>query len=324
MDTTAKIVVLDGYTTNPGDLDWATLEALGDVVVHARTTPAEVLARSHGAQALLTNKTVLSAETIAALPALKYIGVLATGYNVVDLDAAAAQGIVVTNVPAYSTPSVAQMVFAHILNITQRVGDHAAQVGQGDWAASKDFCFWSVPLVELQGKTLGLLGYGEIAKAVARIGQAFGMQILVHTRTPGASTEQVRFVDRDTLFAASDVLSLHAPLTPETEHVVNASSLASMKPTAILINTGRGPLVDEHALAEALASARIAAAGLDVLAEEPPREGSPLIGAPNCWITPHIAWATRESRQRLLDTAVGNLNAFLNNTPVNVVAGPGS
>lgn len=313
--------MLDGFTTNPGDLDWSALESLGETTVYERTAPDEVLERSRSAQALLTNKTVLAAKTIAALPELKYIGVLATGYNVVDLDAALRHGVVVTNVPAYSTPSVAQMVFAHILNITQRVGDHAAQVRQGDWATSQDFCFWNFPLFELRGKSLGLLGYGEIAKAVARIGQAFGMDILVHTRTPGASTGPVRFVDLETLFARSDVISLHCPLTPETEHIVNAARLALMKPNAILINTGRGPLVDEAALAEALFSSRIAAAGLDVLAVEPPRAGSPLIDAPNCWITPHIAWATRESRRRLLETAAGNLKAFLNNTPVNVVAG---
>ena len=315
-----KTVVLDGYTMNPGDLDWGALAALGVLEVHDRTQADQILVRCEGASAVLTNKTPLDAETIAALPELRYVGVLATGTNVVDLEAARLKGVTVTNVPAYSTPSVAQMVFAHLLNITQRVSDHASLVSQGQWAVSDDFSFTAHPQRELRGQTLGLLGYGAIGRAVAEIGRAFGMSVIVHTRRPPADDARVTCVDLDMLFRDSDVLSLHCRLTSETYRVVNADHLRLMKADAILINTGRGPLVDEAALADALREGRLAGAGLDVLDAEPPRDGSPLIGLANCWITPHIAWASAASRQRLLDCVVTNLQAFLAGSPINVLA----
>lgn len=315
-----KIVVLDGYCVNPGDLSWKGLEALGSVEVYEYTTPGEVLERSRGAGALLTNKVRLNAETLAALPELKYIGVLATGYNVIDLEAARRQGITLTNVPAYSTRSVAQLVFAHLLNITQQVGHHAARVSEGAWSRSRDFCFWDTPQIELSGKTMGIVGFGNIGSAVAELARAFGMNVLAYTSKEASRLPLgVEKVTLDELFSRSDVVSLHAPLTPETRGLVDAARLALMKPTAILINTGRGPLVDETALAEALNSGKIYAAGLDVLSSEPPREDNPLLTARNCYVTPHIAWATREARSRLIEVAVTNLGAFLSGHPVNRV-----
>lgn len=315
-----KIVVLDGYCVNPGDLSWKGLEALGSVEVYEYTTPGEVLERSRGAGALLTNKVRLNAETLAALPELKYIGVLATGYNVIDLEAARRQGITLTNVPAYSTRSVAQLVFAHLLNITQQVGHHAARVSEGAWSRSRDFCFWDTPQIELSGKTMGIVGFGNIGSAVAELARAFGMNVLAYTSKEASRLPLgVEKVTLDELFSRSDVVSLHAPLTPETRGLVDAARLALMKQTAILINTGRGPLVDETALAEALNSGKIYAAGLDVLSSEPPREDNPLLTARNCYVTPHIAWATREARSRLIEVAVTNLGAFLSGHPVNRV-----
>ncbi len=315
-----KIVVLDGYAANPGDLDWGALEALGELVVHDRTPPSEVIDRAAGAEAVLTNKVVLSREIIAALPQLRYIGVLATGVNVVDLAAARDRGIVVTNVPGYSTPSVAQTTFALLLELTQQVGHHAHLTRWGRWSESPDFSFWDRPLVELSGLTLGLVGYGAIARQVARIGEAFGMGVIVHTRSPEKYPgEPVRFVDLKTLFADSDVVSLHCPLTEETRGLVNRERLATMKPSAYLINTGRGPLIDEEALAAALKEQLLAGAGLDVLSQEPPPGGNPLLTAPNCFVTPHIAWATRASRVRLLAEVAENLKAFQRKAPRNVV-----
>lgn len=314
-----NIVVLDGYAANPGDLSWSELEGLGSsLCVYDRTPPELVVQRAEQADILLTNKVVLSREIIGALPRLKYIGVLATGYNVVDLLAARERNLPVTNVPAYSTASVAQMVFALLLEMVQQVGHHSHRVHEGAWSRSPDFCFWDKPLVELDGLTLGILGYGSIGRRVARIAAAFGMKVLVHTRTPAAEPG-VEYVDRDRLFEQSDVLSLHCPLTEQTAGVVNAERLAAMKPEAYLINTGRGPLVDERALAEALASGVIAGAALDVLSVEPAAADNPLLGAPHCIITPHIAWATRAARKRLMDTVVANVEAFISGTPRNVV-----
>ena len=317
-----KIVVLDGYALNPGDLSWTGMESLGDLTVYERTSPSEVLERSAGAEVLITNKTVITAEHMAALPQLKYIGVLATGYNVVDIDEARNRGIVVTNIPAYSTASVAQMVFAHVLNITQRVGYYATENANGRWTNSVDFCYWDTDLVELDGKKMGIVGLGNIGRATARIAQAFGMEVLVVTsKEQSALPEGMKKVTLDELFAQSDVVSLHCPLTPDTKEMVNAARLQTMKPSAILINTGRGPLVNEQDLADALNGGRIAAAGLDVLSVEPSVTGNPLLGARNCFITPHIAWATKEARVRLMDIAVNNLKSYQEGIIINNVAG---
>ena len=317
-----KIVVLDGYALNPGDLSWTGMEALGELTVYERTSPTEVLERSAGAEVLITNKTVITAEHMAALPQLKYIGVLATGYNVVDIDEARNRGIVVTNIPAYSTASVAQMVFAHVLNITQRVGYYATENTKGRWTNSIDFCYWDTDLVELDGKKMGIVGLGNIGRATARIAQAFGMEVLVFTsKEQSALPEGMKKVTLDELFAQSDVVSLHCPLTPETKEMVNAARLKTMKPSAILINTGRGPLVNEQDLADALNEGRIAAAGLDVLSVEPSVLGNSLFSARNCFITPHIAWATKEARIRLMDIAVNNLKSYQEGTIINNVAG---
>lgn len=317
-----KIVVLDGYAANPGDISWEPWKALGELTVYDRTAPEEVVARAAGAEMVLTNKVVLSAEVMKQLPDLRYVGVLATGYNVVDLVAARAQGVVVTNIPAYSTASVAQMVFAHLLNITHHVADHAASVTAGDWQRSADFCYWLSPLEELQGLTFGIVGLGNTGKATARIAQAFGMEVLAYSSKSAEALAALgirKAASYEELFATADVLSLHCPLTPDTKHLVNAAHLALMKPTAIVINTGRGPLVDEQALAEALNAGRIAAAGVDVLTQEAPREGSPLIGARNCYITPHIAWATGAARKRLMQVALENVMAYLGGKAQNVV-----
>jgi len=319
-----KIVVLDGYTLNPGDLDWQGLEALGEVTVHDRTPKELVLERAAGAEVLLTNKVVLGREEMERLPQLRYIGVTATGYNVVDTAAARQRGIAVTNVPAYSTASVAQMVFALLLELTQQVGHHAARVREGGWSASPDFCFWERPLVELDGLTMGVVGFGAIGRRVAALARAFGMEVLVHTGHPEkyrgtVEGETVRFVGLDELFAASDVVSLHCPLTEETKGMVDVRRLGLMRPTAYLVNTGRGPLIDEAALAAALDAGRLAGAGLDVLSAEPPPSANPLLMAKNCCITPHIAWATRAARQRLMATAVANVRTFLAGKPQNVV-----
>lgn len=316
-----KIVVLDGYGLNPGDLSWKGMEALGELVVYDRTSPSEVMERSANAEVLITNKTVITAEHMAALPQLKYIGVLATGYNVVDIDEARRRGIVVTNIPAYSTASVAQMVFAHVLNITQRVGYYANENAKGRWTNSIDFCYWDTNLIELEGKKMGIVGLGNIGQATARIAQAFGMEILVFTsKEQSALPEGMKKVTLDELFAQSDVVSLHCPLTPDTKEMVNAARLRTMKPSAILINTGRGPLVNEQDLADALNEGRIAAAGLDVLSVEPSVFGNPLFNARNCFITPHIAWATKEARTRLMDIAVNNLKSYQEGNVINNVA----
>lgn len=317
-----NIVVLDGFTLNPGDLDWAALRALGSLTVHDRTPPELVVERAREAEILLTNKALVSGDTIRALPKLRYIGVLATGYNVVDVAAARERGIPVTNVPGYSTASVAQLTFALLLELTHRAGHHAQAVRDGRWAAGADFCFWDFPLVELHGLTFGVIGFGQIGRAVAKLADAFGMRVLVHSRTrPADLPAQFEFADLDTLLTRSDVVSLHCPLTAENKGFINAARLARMKPGAFLINTGRGPLLDEQAVAEALNSGRLGGAGLDVLAVEPPRADNPLLTARNCLITPHIAWASRAARTRLMDAVVANVRAFLDGSPRNVVNG---
>jgi len=314
-----QIVVLDGYTLNPGDLSWQDLEALGPCSVHDRTPADLVVSRAREAEIVLTNKTVLSAAVIADLARLKYITVLATGYNVVDVAAARQRKIPVSNVPAYGTESVAQMVFAHLLHLTQHIAEHAQTVGAGRWSANPDFCYWDYPLVELSGLTLGIVGLGRIGRATAKLACAFGMKVIYHDIREDVSAAEARAVDLDTLFRESDVVTLHCPLTEENRGMVNAQRLNLMKPGAFLINTSRGPLADERALAEALNSGRIAGAGLDVLSDEPPGADNPLLHARNCTITPHIAWATRAARERLLQTTVDNVAAFLKGTPQNVV-----
>ena len=315
------IVVLDGYTLNPGDLSWGEVCALGDCVVYDRTPRDEVAARARDAEIALTNKAILDAVIVRELDKLRYVGVLATGYNVVDMEACRERGVVVTNVPAYSANSVAQLVFAHILELCHHVADHSAGAREGRWSRSPDFAYWDHSLVELDGLTVGVVGYGGIGRRVAEIARAFGMKVLVNTRTiPEPCPEGVEFTDVDTLFSRADVISLNCPLTPETDRLVNAERIARMKPTAFLINAGRGPLVDEDALAEALNQGRIAGAGVDVLSSEPPSADNPLLSARNCFVTPHFAWATRAARQRLMDVAVANVRAFLDGRPQNVVS----
>lgn len=315
-----SLTVLDGHTLNPGDLSWDSLIALGECTIHERTPAGLTVERAADAQIVLTNKVVLDKATIGQLPRLRYIGVTATGTNVVDLAAAREHSITVTNVPGYGTNSVAQLAFALLLELAHRTGDHSISVRSGDWSRSPDFCYWNSTLVELDGLTLGVIGYGEIARHVATIARAFGMRILVHTRTPGPDGDGVRFVDLDSLFRDSDVVSLHCPLTPDTKEIVGPRTLALMKPSAFLINTARGPLVDEAALAEALDDGRIAGAGLDVLSAEPPPADNPLLRARNCIITPHFAWATKAARERLLSITVANIRSFLAGTAQNVVS----
>lgn len=315
-----KIVVLDGYAMNPGDLSFAGLEALGNCTVYDFTRPEEVISRAQDAEMVLTNKTRLTAEMIAAMPKLEYIGVLATGYNNVDIGAARQRGIVVSNVPAYSTTSVAQLAFAHILNITMQVQHHSEEVHKGRWMRNRDFCFWDNTLIELEGKTIGLVGFGNTGQATAAIALGFGMKVLAYTsKSQDKLPEGVCSVSLDELFNSSDIVSLHCPLTPETRGLVNAERIAQMKSTAILINTSRGPVVDERALADALNAGRLYAAGVDVLSSEPPKADNPLLTAKNCYITPHIAWATKEARERLMAITTENVRAFLDGHPINDV-----
>ncbi len=315
-----KIVVLDGYTLNPGDLSWDALKAIGSCDIYDNTPEKMRIERIGNAEIVFSNKVVLDSEIFKACPSIKYIGVLATGYNVIDLDAAAKAGIVVTNIPAYSTDSVAQMVFAHLLHIVNQVHLHAEAVSQGDWVKSKDFSFSISPQIELSGKTLGIIGFGQIGRKVAEIGQALGMKILFQNRSV-KSDVPAKFVqcELDELLQQSDVVSLNCPLTDSNAGFVNKAKLELMKPNAILINTGRGPLINEQDLADALNNGKIAAAGLDVLSTEPPAADNPLLKAKNCHITPHIGWATKESRQRLMDIAIENLKAFLNRKRLNVI-----
>ena len=315
-----KIVVLDGYAANPGDLSWDELKSLGECIVYDRTAPSEVTERAAGADILLTNKVVLNADTIAALPHLKYIGVLATGYNVVDIAATKERGIVVTNIPAYSTPSVAQMVFAHILNIAQQVQHYTDEVRKGRWSSNPDFCFWDTPLIELRGKKIGIIGLGQTGYNTARIAIGFGMEVHAYTsKSTFQLPPEIRKTELDELFANCDIISLHCPLTDSTREMVNAERLRLMKPTAILINTGRGPLINEQDLADALNNGTIYAASVDVLSQEPPRADNPLLSARNCYITPHIAWASTAARERLMQIMLGNIKAYQDGKPVNVV-----
>ena len=330
------LIILDGFTANPGDLSWDGLKQFGELTVYERTAPEDLLSRAKGAEVLLTNKVVINAEAMAALPDLRYIGVLATGYNVVDIAEAHRRGIAVTNIPAYSTMSVAQMVMAHLLNITNQVAIHAAAVRRGDWQRSPDFCLIPVPskgegaatqlftpplegqgeasLIELDGLTFGIVGLGNIGRQVAKMAQALGMQVMAVSSKSEEELSRMgirKASGYEQLFSESDVVSLHCPLTDETRHLVNRERLALMKPTAILINTGRGPLLDEAAVSEALTAGKLYAVGVDVLTDEPPRNGSPLISAPRCFITPHIAWASKAARRRLIDIATSNVAAFL-------------
>ena len=315
-----KIVILDGFTANPGDLSWKGLEELGMLTVYDRTKPEETIARAAEADIVLTNKVIINREVMAQLPQLKYIGVLATGYNVVDIEAAHERGIIVTNVPAYSTESVAQMVFAHLLTVTNRTEHYALQNRQGRWSKNPDFCYWDFPHLELAGKTFGIVGLGNIGRRVAEIALAFGMQVKALTsKSADTLPAGIEKADQEVLLATSDVISLHCPLTGTTRHLINRDTLSKMRPSAILINTGRGPLVDDQAVASALAKGQLAAFCADVLTEEPPKANNPLLSQPNAFITPHIAWATEEARSRLLQVAISNVQAFLNAKPQNVV-----
>ena len=311
-----KIVVLDGYAANPGDLSWDALAALGELTVYERTAPADTAARIADADMALTNKTLITRELMAGAKKLKYVGVLATGYNVVDVAAAKELGVTVTNIPAYSTDSVAQMVFALLLEICHHVGHHSAAVHAGRWTSNKDFCFWDYPLMELAGKTMGIIGYGRIGKKVAEIARCFGMKVVAWTRTP----KDPECVSLDELLSQSDVISLHCPLFPETQNLINAENIAKMKDGAILINTSRGPVVNDADLLAALDSGKLAAFGADVSTVEPIPADNPLLGCDKVLFTPHIAWATFEARARLMDIAVKNAQAFIGGSPINVVS----
>lgn len=316
-----KIVVLDGYTANPGDLSWDELKKLGDVTVYDRTKPSETVARATDAEIVLTNKVILGREEISRLPHLLYIGVLATGYNVVDLEAAKERGIIVTNIPAYSTDSVAQMVFAHLLTVTNHTERFANENRQGRWSNSPDFSYYDEPIHELTGKTFGIVGLGNIGKRVARIALAFGMKVKAFTSKPADSLpEGILKADLKDLFQTSDIISLHCPLTPDTRHLINEETIGWMNSETILINTGRGPLVDDHALAEALKAGRLKAYCADVMTEEPPKADNPLLQVSNAYLTPHVAWASFEARQRLIRIAADNVLNFINGKPQNVVS----
>jgi glycerate dehydrogenase len=316
-----RIVYLDSYTLNPGDLSWEPLRALGECVFYDRTPDDQVIQRAADAEILLTNKVALGGSTIRSLPRLRYVGVTATGYNIIDVAAAQERKIVVTNVPAYSTRSVAQMTFALLLELTQHVGHHARAVREGRWSSSPDFCFWERPLLELAGMTMGIVGLGQIGRQVAWLAEAFGMRVVAASRQPPHDLPPtIRIVTLDDLFRASDVVSLHCPLTAQTQKMIDASRLSTMKPTALLINTSRGGLVVEQDLADALNAGRIAGAAVDVLSVEPPPASNPLLSARNCYVTPHIAWANRAARTRLLQVTVENVQAFLAGMPVNQVS----
>jgi glycerate dehydrogenase len=316
-----KIVVLDGYTLNPGDLTWDDFKKIAPIEVHDRTAPANILERSRGAEFILTNKTPLNADTLGRLPDLRYIGVLATGYNVVDVKAAKERGIAVTNIPTYGTASVAQHAFALILELAINAKLHSDAARAGDWSACRDWCFWKTPLTELEGKVLGVVGFGRIGRRVAEIGNALGMKIMAHdsVQSNPPSYEGFRWAPLDELLSESDVVSLHCPLFPETQGLINAARLRTMKRSALLINTSRGPLIVDQDLADALNAGVIAGAGVDVLSVEPPAANNPLLSAKNCLVTPHIAWAAKEARARLMNLAVQNLAAFAAGKPQNVV-----
>ena len=316
-----KIVVLDGYTLNPGDLSWETLEALGEVRIYDRTKENEVIKRIGDSDIVLTNKTVLTVETLKACPAIRCIGCMSTGYNVIDVTTANELGIVVTNIPAYGTEAVAQFTMALLLEITSRVGMHSAAVRQGKWSESPDFCFWEAPLIELYGKTIGIIGYGAIGQSVARKAEAFGMEVLAYRRTPDKSgeTEHCHMVSLEEIYAKSDVITLHCPLNAENEEMINKETIGKMKDGVILLNTGRGKLIREADLRDALNSGKVAGAGVDVASTEPVSPDNPLLHAKNLWMTPHIAWAPLETRQRLMNILIENVHAFLKGHPINEV-----
>ena len=315
-----KIVILDGYTANPGDLSWDELKTMGELTVYDRTSKSETVERAAEADIVLTNKVIIGRQEMDQLPRLKYIGVLATGYNVVDIEAAHQRGITVTNVPAYSTESVAQMVFAHLLTVTNRTEHYAQENRQGRWTANKDFCYWDFPHMELAGKSFGIVGLGNIGQRVAAIAHAFGMKVCAYTsKSAEQLPDYVQKLPLTDILSACDIVSLHCPLTPATHHLINRQTLQQMKPSAILINTGRGPLVDDQAVADALAEGKLAAFCADVLTEEPPKATNPLLKQPNAYITPHIAWASTEARVRLLAVAISNVRSFVTGHPQNIV-----
>ena len=315
-----KIVILDGYSANPGDLSWKPLEEIGELTVYDRTKPEETVQRAKDAEIVLTNKVLIKRQEMEQLPRLRYIGVLATGYNVVDIEAARERGIAVTNVPAYSTESVAQMVFAHLLTVTNRTEHYAIQNRTGRWSSNPDFCYWDAPLTELAGKAFGIVGLGNIGQRVAAIANAFAMNVVAYTsKHPEELPQYIRKRTLDELLAESDVLSLHCPLTTDTLHLINSKTLQRMKPSAILINTGRGPLVNDQDVADALNTNRLRAFCADVLTEEPPKADNPLLECENAFITPHIAWASCEARVRLLDVAINNVKAFVEGKPQNII-----
>lgn len=315
-----KIVVLDGYTENPGDLSWRGFEELGELTVYDRTPADEIITRIGDAQIVVTNKTPLSAETISACPSIEYIGVIATGYNVVDTVAAKAKGIPVTNIPTYGTQAVAQFTMALLLEICHHIGHHNAAVKEGRWQECIDFCFWDYPLIELSGKTMGIIGFGRIGQAVAIIAKAMGMNVIAFDRQECEAGHQIaNYVSLDTLYQEADVISLHCPLFPSTQGMINKDSIEKMKDGVILLNSSRGPLIIESDLADALHRGKVYAAAVDVVSVEPIKPDNPLLKAKNCLITPHIAWAPKESRQRLMDIAVDNLRGFVDGAPQNVV-----
>jgi glycerate dehydrogenase len=315
-----NIIILDGYTENPGDLSWDAFEQLGELVVYDRTPPEKIIERIGGAEAVIVNKTPITAETLAACKNVRYIGVLATGYNVVDCEGAKARGITVTNIPAYGTAAVGQFAIALLLEICHHIGRHDTTVHDGKWAASPDWCYWDYPLIELAGKTMGIIGFGRIGQTTGRIARALNMQVIAHDGQPNDAGKSIAdYVSLDELFSRSDVIALHCPLLPSTQGLVNKSTIAKMKDGVIIINNARGPLVVEQDLADALNSGKVYAAGLDVVSVEPIRGDNPLLKAKNCVITPHISWASKESRRRLMDIAVNNLRAFIGGSPVNVV-----
>ncbi|HIZ43762.1 MAG TPA: D-2-hydroxyacid dehydrogenase [Firmicutes bacterium] len=316
-----KIVVLDGYTENPGDLSWDELGKLGDLTVYDRTADGDIVSRIGDAELVITNKTPISRDTLERCPSVRYIGVLATGYNVVDTGAAKEKGIPVTNIPAYGTETVAQYAISLLLEICGHVGHHSEAVHGGRWESCEDFCFWDFPMIELCGKTMGIIGYGKIGQAVGRIAQAFGMKVLAFAnhRRPELESETCRYTDLEELLEKSDVISLHCPLFPDTEGIINRETIAKMKDGVIIINNSRGQLIVEQDLADALESRKVLAAGVDVVSTEPIKGDNPLLKAPNCIITPHISWAAKEARERLMNIAVDNVKQFLAGTPVNVV-----
>lgn len=317
-----KIVILDGYTENPGDLSWEGFEALGDLTVYDRTTDhSQIADRIGDAEIILTNKTPVSREVMAACPKLKYIGLLATGYNVVDVKAAKEAGITVTNIPTYGTDAVSQYAIALLLELCHHIGEHSDCVKRGDWTKSKDWCFWNHPLIELAGKTMGIIGFGRIGQGTARIAQALGMKVLAYDtyQNPELVSDTCTYASLDQVFASSDVIALHCPLFPETEGIINKDTISRMKDGVMIINNSRGPLIVEADLRDALNSKKVAGAAVDVVSTEPISMDNPLLDADNCIITPHIAWAPKESRQRLMEIAVKNLEAFLNGAAQNVV-----